>query len=572
MNSEEFQRIREYCIKNGLDIYEFLRQREQPERILELEGPKPESLIRRAISKVRKSSSSTHPLEEIVRETQKLFREYEVVSDLNCPLEGYVSEVLYEIAQSEKFRKEREPANRRKLKISDPVTEQDLCAVLKINFDLDTIRRITGRINPDIIRREYPIINFRLADAKEISFNIDGSKCWEGKQKLLSRKLFMDFIDKHLLPENNGREKISAQLIEVEAEIESLQRRPSEKTVTGYRISFQNERGSLIKFDRSDMPRITTKFRNLQVERSHKYFDLKVDDVTQLAELKKEIDRTNAQALNRLTITPIREKRLIPDLGLEALREQRRNLQRQNAVLGQQVPLFYLGLEGPSFNSYFALLDLAESKGQRLKALIPEYQYREANLMESVVQAHADGHFFRETTVARRNIDDLILLDFARNPQVYIERKSFQSERVVYKDESLPIEQYHQLSERLEEDPRRLAKEFGVSQQFVEAVSDRYEGKLDIVFLDYVGGDTEKRHRVLQRLIRKLNDKAVVAITTNVSQRINQGRDTPQIPQIQFEKIMKLKDICVQEVTDPYFYKDNQDEMCFIAYSLGRCT
>jgi hypothetical protein len=236
--------------------------------------------------------------------------------------------------------------------------------------------------------------------------------------------------------------------------------------------------------------------------------------------------------------------------------------------------LQYLGLEGPNFRSYREILNKARECGISLPGLFVEQENRTANVMSSFIRAYPDE--FRGAFMLRGDVDNAVMLDFAKERRLNLHRRD---KEVVYCGERMSLDDYSSLLNRVDKGDStwKLSERYGVSREFVQAATNRFVGNFDVVFLDYMGEMNDERAEVLGTFAeRRLNDKAVVAVTYNVAPRIL-GRRNNVLTSEQMEEAFrghtinmfsKLGYRVVNDLSERY--KDSTDEMCFQAYSVRR--
>tara|TARA_Y100000034_G_scaffold135426_1_gene207303 strand:+ start:7229 stop:7804 length:576 start_codon:yes stop_codon:yes gene_type:complete len=179
------------------------------------------------------------------------------------------------------------------------------------------------------------------------------------------------------------------------------------------------------------------------------------------------------------------------------------------------------------------------------------------------------------------------LLDFVKDPGMSVRKRDGKFE-VNYKGndkgEKILLKDYDKLLDELEENsdaPTYLQEKFSISEEFLTTVQDRFEGKFDVVFLDYLGATSEKRAKVLESLVkRRLNGQAMVATTFNLASRVNHQRSSglkvAEIPDTIFYNAWNIFGNNGFEVVDHVFdgsilprgkdYQDGTDRMGFQAY------
>jgi hypothetical protein len=103
-----------------------------------------------------------------------------------CPIQGFVSDVLYELAESEEFGEDKSSAARHKGMIERPLGVGDLERILKIKFTDAAFQQMVGRLEPEYVRTHYVFDEFlgvmRLKQEEELlsNPNIEGIVCFDG--------------------------------------------------------------------------------------------------------------------------------------------------------------------------------------------------------------------------------------------------------------------------------------------------------------------------------------------------------------------------------------------------------
>ena len=298
-----------------------------------------------------------------------------------------------------------------------------------------------------------------------------------------------------------------------------------------------------------------------------------------------------------------------------------------------------LSLEGSNFSSYLELLKSVYAKDFTITSIFPEFNHRTANIMESIQASNYFNNYFDDCTIVRRDINDLILLDFVKNTDVSLTRiknlhkvnydlgedsislfklhkilqaiksnpdlesiiRNFHisenllnliisrgeklyfdhAYQVTYKDYQVPIGIYHQVIDELDKGSshKTISLKYKISDEILNVISDRFDHKFNIVFLDYLSPIYDKKMMALKYLVRKgLGNNVVLAMTHNLSPwhsqqgsmlDISQRR---QIPDKLFDTMDKIFNEYGFEATDvlPHEYNDQVEYMFFQAYSLRK--
>jgi hypothetical protein len=211
----------------------------------------------------------------------------------------------------------------------------------------------------------------------------------------------------------------------------------------------------------------------------------------------------------------------------------------------------YLGLEGPAFTSLLPLQELFKEGDIILNSVVPEYNHRDYNIMLSFKSAFKEA--FKNVNILECNINNLILLDFPVNHDMFIKYCSSDKKDWVYlKDKNteqdvqiLPLETYAAMLSDLDNsvDKKKIAQKYCIDIKYINIADKRHPWKFDAVFLDYFSGDSYARQRAISSLNKRLNDDAVIAITTDLAKRLNFGRDADKVLEQVFDATLNKYNI-----------------------------
>lgn len=237
--------------------------------------------------------------------------------------------------------------------------------------------------------------------------------------------------------------------------------------------------------------------------------------------------------------------------------------------------LQYVGLEGPNFRSYLDLAKLGKENGFDIDGLFIENNNRSMNLMKSIAWVHRE-EFFKKFFL-EGDINDLAILDFPKD-RLKLSKGSNGEINVRYGGERIPLKDYYLFTRSLFRDSmtERNSKAYGVSKEFLDAIVNRFKGKFDIVFLDYMGGPSSKKYNTLKIIANnRLRDKAIIAVSYNIAPRVNPYERGGELNNIEDKLLDKAEEIFSSVGFnlldfDTKSYKDSSDEMCFQVYSLKR--
>ncbi len=596
--------LRRYCLNNELDIIEVLenldsliegktKKKTSRKTSIKTKSQSPEVLAKKILEGIRKTQDiEVYDLTKFV-ESLRLDMEKEGIElELSYPFEGFVSNLLYKLAEEEKFGENKK--NHTSSRLSKPVVASELSELLCVNFGERGFDRISGRLDRRYVNEHYIVeddgIKFRDSN-RELHENpeIEGSKCWSGESKAEVRELLELFIHKYLTKDlesrlkelNSAREMLRKERLELDEELNGFDLR--DKGLPGEEIEYKfsgNEQEVMDfkkKFVRNRLNGSISEI-SFRYTKNHIFAKVNRRSVDALKTFKREWENFSGKLPSiRDNIKDIdgREERIKKNRG--SLSKNSNQLNRLDDEITNLTSLNYLSLEGPNFTSYLGLSNLFRSSGIELKGTFVEYIHRLSNIMKSVVNANSNDKL-KDCRVINRNIDDLILLDFVKDPNVTIQSNGGNVE-VVYKRERISLEQYHEIIDDpdFEECPEEIYEKYDLSMDFVGALEDRYEGKFDIVFLDYLGSITPKKKKVLETLVkRRLNDKAILATTYNASKRVNHrktsGIDSSEVSNNVFDNAMDIFSGCGYEVNDveDKSYKDTKDKMNFQMYSIEK--
>lgn len=629
----------QYCLDNGLDILEVdvnseiiddSKSSKTKNKKIKPKAKKPskEKKSKTKKNETEKAKVSTKNPRDIIVQSLAEFRDrkisldefvYELENkgltlpdDINCPLAGFVSDVLYEHAEALKFAGITNSSKRSRKRILNPVNVLDLKGILKIDFG-DDAEHIVGIIGRNYFAKNYPL-NKSGKDHDDSYFTIEGTRYWGGEGKQKTRKLFIDFVNRYLV--SNINDMIELQATDLEGQLSSINSRikqvlsqevgrfvinaPSSQALATFKKYFieenlgygkESQRIKGMHFDSEDNSIIFEDFESK--DNFFKALNHFRDNRRSHNDILRKVDVRKDQNFSPIKVVYLKD-------NSDEIKEEIRKL-RSGEILPS---LNYLGLEGPGFASYLLLHDLLSSNKVNLRSFTPEYNYRLFNLMNSMAKANPEK--FRDAHIERGNIDDLILLDFARNQSTLLQRGNSSNSNgnraleivydnknyyVCYDEERISLHHYENLVKELRKGlkARALTRKYPVSEEFINVIDGMHEKgderRFDIVFLDYLGpyqntpdrkqGDDDNDHkkaRILKSLTRKLADRAVVAHTFNLASWKNLGRSEEQI----FEKInANNEEIFRKEgyevvANNTELYQDNVEPMLFTIYYLEK--
>ena len=561
----KFKKLRKSAIENGTNVQDIIENEEEileptenhtsgtetnlANSVIESKQLKRKSnnLIENSLRNIGERGNSQITLDEIVNEVNKSSRG----ETTNLIQKGEISKELYELAEERRGVSQ----TTRNTGIVNP---KNLAKVLGVDINESDSEHIVGILDEDYVKNNYQFNadDFAFADEEGVKSNIEGIRSWDSEEKEQARQILAVYVQEDLLnPLYEGKNKLESELESIQDELRTY----NEKVQSGFIL--HAEPGILNALNRNysefkDMKRIPGVELDLSGEKRWEVRWTNKESkerIEAFVKYLKEISNKN-NPLGKIKIKELKEKR--KGGNKKELKERSKNLTTKLNKLEAKERINYLGLEGPSFGSYFqlaSLFELPENQQLEFKAIIPEKGYRESNLMDSLVETYKgdeklNGLFDNVEIVRQRNIDDLILLDFVKNPEISLKWKGTLEESIVRygENEEIFLDNYHRLIDTIDQGSkktdRELMKEYEISQEFLEATRDRYDEKLDIVFLDYLGGENEKKYAVTERLIPKLADNSVLAITTNESNKVHKNEDNPQ-----WVRILETEEIDVEK-------------------------
>lgn len=569
--SKEVNEIQEYCIKHNISIFEYYEQQEEKKKA------HPEKIVKEVVETF-KGSEGLVALEKIVETVEETLTDEDIDhrTIANSPLKGIVSNILYDMAQKEKNKTiEKEGCNK---KVKFPVRKTDLKKFLGINLTIASIDHVVGSLKPEYIRKNYKLNNNKLEDEDGKSYSIEGTKSWSGEQKRIAKEeKLCSLIQKEIIdPIIEQRTKVKEELTQVTDQM--LEPTTSQKKEhVGFMITFK-EVGDYFNFKnnkQSAFYRQLTEIKGAEIKATR---ESGVEITWENEEAKNKIDGVIKKIRN--STSPFIHKKLeianieIKDDAKEEkdkLRARKRELEQTLNTLSNK-KVTYLALEGANFGSYLVIKELLESNNLRMEAVIPEYDYREANLMASVKKAYPE--LFPETQIILKDVNELILLDFPKSSGLEIKYLPEQGGDHVmsHGKRVLPLKEYHKLLKDLDQgkDKAGIAAKYNVTKTFLEAANNRYKGTFDIVFLDYYCGETPRRQLSLKKLTSRLSDEAIIAVTTNLAKRVSRGQDPRTLLEKQFDMLKDMEELEVlnYEVKDEY--KDSKEPMGLIVYHVKK--
>ena len=582
--------IREYCISNNLNLFDFLSREEKTKE----RGTKPKKK-NKSVKPIKRSRTNPEDvvlftlddIRKVFSTEQFTFRDFVdyAESDLNqakvwfrenCPLSGFAADVLYKYAESAKFGKGREDRRR----ITNPVREDELSGLLGVSFGTDA-SQIAGILPSEYVKEHYQLDEEgQLANA-DGAYNIEGTKNWDREGKKEVRARISDL----------AAEKILKKLSEKRAvEIQKLESERAEKADEACETSRKRTLPRQIEISTKDKGAVLTVKRRLGgflektldvIGKNKIQYNVQGNNITftvnpvymdKFETAWQNFLRHEGQGIKQsVKRTEIASRRTKTSGKLE---QRLSEIDIQLDFLGRNRPtIAYLGLEGPNFGSFLNLAGIAEQFGVDMRAIIPEYNYRNFSLMKSIASAGI-SKTFEQTQIVYGTIDDLILLDFVQDPGISLETNG--GYYVKYSGGKIELERYHALLDEIDASGKtiaHLAEKYGVPEKFVKIVSERNREKFDVVFLDYVCGITEKRNKALETLIkRRTKNHSIVATTSNKNPKINHDVMAEGIPEFHLEYMLELSDRQAYNIEefDDQTYGTNGNEMYFCIYCIKR--
>ncbi len=451
---------------------------------------------------------------------------HEINSTLTTPLMGEISNTLYTLAEFNAYdgKKTKELSNKR---INHPITSKNICDYLEIDLSNKDIDHITGILSTEYVKENYTIEDGQIkqigkdGNALE-NTKIEGTNGWSGEEKDQTRELLSNYVKQYLI--NPKEQKISSLKKELRVAHKEQNRKISEME------KFNNEEISTdltFEGNNKQIKKILKKLKN-----DANINNLKINKGYGKLSIKNIGQKTTRRISNLFKEEGSNLKGISTNLGeIKANFEKHATLEGKLTQLNSTIPLKekelesiksinYLGLEGPGLASF---LKMNENSSCDFEGLFFETNHRNYNLTKSMIDANMTNG---KCKVINENLDDAILLDFVKNKDVKLSGNSDNLE-VEYMGESISLDNYHTLLKNLNnnlelEEFNRLSKEYNISKDFLNIITQREEGKFDIIFLDYIGPMTKRRKRVMDKLIEsRLSDNAIVASTFNADKRLN---------------------------------------------------
>jgi hypothetical protein len=619
LNELSTKELRNYCLDNGLNMFELLTQLKESKPL-----KKPEPILKKVkVShkkdyqepvKVKKFKGSKNPKRIVLNNLKRIKDESNqslenltlaVKNDLtlagvdletNCTLQGFVSNVLYSQATKNK-------SKGKKLtywdKMDSQVTSGELKSLLEVSFNQDDFNHIAGIIKPEYIKAHYTLNKEHELSKEKSAYEVEGIKCWPGSAKEIIREELRSILEKEIITPIQSQYIEDLNLLEkdklaIKRKLNNLKSKekkikPSlEYHITGIKeplITFKNDflnnairwKGNLgeditekmdISYGKNN--NITIKFKDSKTEKS---FFTKFKTYSDRTHKDHGKNYTTALNINKVED---RESKSIK-LNIESLSEE---FKAQSMLIDQfkessNKNINYLGLEGPNFSSYLHFFNFVNKQGITVNAVTPEYLHRSANIMKSIANSGVSDAF-ENVKIPEKNIDDLILMDFVDHPDVKLTFERNEGFFVEYKEDKIKLSEYYGLLEDIDKGTRKptLRKFYNLSRDFVDIVEKRPDTKFDFVFLDYVGSISNKREKVLEALAeRRLKDKAIVATTFNLTSWKNKQMNKDVIED-------KISD-CTQQIFEAEnynitsgigseAYKDSNEPMCFSYFVLEK--
>ncbi|QQG38794.1 MAG: hypothetical protein HYS32_04320 [Candidatus Woesearchaeota archaeon] len=559
-----------------------------PVKVEEPKKPKFESVQQVILSWLDQAAGMSLSLQDLTEFAESDIREHDLsLEGVNSPLIGIVANVLYEHVVNLIF-----PDNPWAA-LARPITVRDLKEHLRVNFGSDGFNHIAGIIPAEFVNRWYTLDRktFTFRDSEGRPLNIEGTKGWYNEEKERIRRRLVDVVQEHVV--SNLQRLLGYDSSEIITEQRKLSSELSGLEVRG-KCSFDIKTS-----EKDNTAKVRNKFlkfslgchsgrneeKGIEVRKKTSTLTTVICDSRDVAEVFKTKFR---EFLVRESLRPGQaelEEGSVEDLSRdERILAIRERLDEISSLFGRRPSINYLGLEGPTFGSYLQLCRLLQGRGVDIRAVIPEYDYRLSNLMRSIVSANI-GRVFNEVDVLNGDINDLLLTDFVQDSNLRVSRSNGENKSgewtLFYESgrgsgRKLTLREYDSLLADIDSsrfDTQDLSRKYGTLEEFVHAASKRAEGKFDVVFLDYLGQRTDKRDQALRRLFRRrLNDKAVLAITFSLNPRYNPGVTPDEVPQFAFEDTIKIIEEEGYEAKklEEHRYQDTKNEMCTVLWVVDK--
>lgn len=665
-------KLMDYCTQNNLDLIQvvgiidsLLLGKEPPKYKQPSLKDKPkksinlEAIVVATLDKFKKESSNVSDFDKFLS-LVKLESEINFgIFKSNVPFKGLISNCLYHYAEKQKFGSNKKRIQ--KLSKLHPVSITDINKFLEIDFGAEVTKHICGILTPVYVEKYYPLQDFEIKyrdDSDKISSNpnIEGDRCWCGIQKKKLRADLCSIVEINIFKEAKSKIKNLEEAINKDhTELSHLRHKlytniPSNKIIDRYLIAADSaaeidfiernfvkniknklKRISFIKVEKGTQIHIVLSEEFPMDEKSHyikllrsEWSNFKISNIQKIPTVHDTI--CTAQGVN------------IPEVKIEIGRLNNL-ITSQKGEIEDLKQISLLSLEGSNFSSYLELLKSVYAKDFTITSIFPEFNHRTANIMESIQASNYFNDYFDDCTIVRRDINDLILLDFVKNTDVSLTRiknlhkvnydlgedsislfklhkilqaiksnpdlesiiRNFHisenllnliisrgeklyfdhAYQVTYKDYQVPIGIYHQVIDELDKGSshKTISLKYKISDEILNVISDRFDHKFNIVFLDYLSPIYDKKMMALKYLVKKrLGNNVVLAMTHNLSPwhsqqgsmlDISQRR---QIPDKLFDTMDKIFNEYGFEATDvlPHEYNDQVEYMFFQAYSLRK--
>ena len=544
-----------------------------------------------------------------VRQISTKFDEQNIsIGPDNLP-RGFISSVLYDYAQAKKS-DVNGSIDLRRAKINNPVTSDEVKRSLHVNFGEPVDDYIVGILDPKYVRNVYSLSNFgivaRDSQGQEHQFpNIEGEKSWGGEEKNKVRDKWLEFVKGKLIVPLQDRINATEQSIgtrneeiaKLQKEVSEYERKKSSGQIRKVEYRFTGSRGDLdwlegefinrlpkskkqgIIFVRSEDKKVITVVfeRGAKTNPQQLFLEVWGNFVTNSSNAK-EIEENLKNITYKIDLSESSKRVSSSRSSISELELTLKQLEETKQRIGT---INYLGLEGPNFASYLALASVLPSQ-IRLIGTVGEYSYRRFNIMRGLQQGLDNADVLRRCCLHQRNIDDLILLDFVRDPKVVL--KTQRENREVWftsrgKQRSISLASYNDIIRQLDQgiEPEEIAAKYIISHDFVHAIQEREKAKFDVAFLDYVGPFSPVKKLVLETLLkRRLSDECVIAVTFNASDYANHARSSGvKASQVTDKMFTVIPEICKKygfTALDFDFcdYQDSNDKMSFQTYHIKR--
>lgn len=497
----------------------------------------------------------------------------------------HITKVLYDSALQKKREQDVEKYGSRvgaAFTRQHPVTKANIKQYLTVPLDEESIQLVVGQLDKAYVSLHYAIKDARLVDAKGNPVSIGARADWNVETELNVQEYFLSLVEKAVLKTRTKTlEKLTDEINGLERELINLHNEGTKKIQTTAYTLISKEPSTFKKFLKGDEAYQNLKQRTgVSIdETTAKNVRISWTTRTGKATVKKFIKgirETPKRSSSRPHAKSVRineKQSAVPDTRrVTKFKEKKR---RKEELATKRALLLSKGIQSllmgeRALPTLLKLSALARQYNHETDTILVEQCYRQANLLESIQQVY--GHSFQKTTIVQRDVNDLLLLDIVKNPDISLSGTNGDRKVTYNGKEMISLAQYKDLLKQIKQKDDAL--KFVVPKQFITQVKKRHPHKFDVAFLDYATGQHHKRDEALTTLVReRLEDNAIIATTIRLDQKAAaRSIDPLQAPSRELDLLQNMQGVQVKAQEIPFHtsYAGNKIPLTLMLYHITK--